>query len=157
MDYRLSTSFAELMVARAQLGDLDRFYPDFDNWFVNQVVPGVLLHRDPFVVAEDAGSLVGLAIARGGDRPKLRCIRVSEPYRGRGVGLHLLDRVLAAVDCDKPEVTVAEEMMATWAPILTNRYDFDLTVVHKGLYRRGKVEYAYNAPKGKSIPTPYGR
>lgn len=142
--YRQCSRLSEAFIARQQLMSLETLYPGFDTWFVNRVIPGIVAGADPMFIAEDAGSLVGIAIGKIGTQPKLRCVRVLPPYQNRGIGLHLIDRTLARLGADSPITTVAEEMVMTWARILTNRYGFALTHVHKGLYRPGKLEFVYN-------------
>ena len=151
ISYRRCTGLADAFIARYQLTDLETFYPGFDSWFVNRVIPGIVAGDDPFFIAEEHGKPIGLAIGKSGARPKLRCVRVLPLYQNRGIGLHLIDRVLRELDTDQQTVTVCEELFMTWARIFTNRYQFALTHVHKGAYRPGKLEFIYNTPASGSV------
>jgi GNAT superfamily N-acetyltransferase len=138
------------------LSPVSRFYPGFDEWFVNKVVPGIVVGDDAAFVAEDSGAIVGAAVARSGAAAKLRCVRVAEPWQGRGVALHLIDRALAFAGSDRPLCTAPEEMLHGLARILVNRYGFRLDRVEKGLYRPGRLEYCFNAAgTDPRVKTPY--
>ena len=88
-----------------------------------------------------------MGVAVGKNLPhekKLRCLRVAPEYRSRGIGHHLIERILVGVGCDKPLVTVPEEMMHDLARPFVNDFHFDLTFVERGLYRQGMLEYVFN-------------
>ena len=78
------------------------------------------------------------------DEIKLRCVRVLPEYQNRGTGLHLVDRMLTLLDCDKPHCTVAEEMFHSYSRAFINHFRFNLDEVTKGMYRPGKLEYIFN-------------
>lgn len=154
--YRLTARLVDAAQAHAVLAGLDRYYPGFDEWYVNKVIPGITLRGDPLLLAEDAGQIVGMAVGRTGPRPKVRCIRVIPAYAGRGLALHLMDRLLHRLGCDQPQLTVAEELLHDWARILVNRYGFQLSWTHKGRYRPGRLEYEFNGATPPALAvTPY--
>lgn len=147
MEYQRTNRLADLMVAKGLLESLEAYYPDFSHWYVNRCMPGVLVGTDLMFVAKDKQHLVGLALAkRTKDEVKLRCVRVLPEYQDRGVGLHLIDKTLRALNEDKPHCTVAEEMLHLYSRAFVNRYHFNLSDVDKGLYRKGKLEYVFNKP-----------
>ena len=47
-------------------------------------------------------------------------------------------------------------MINDYSRIFVNRYDFDLSHVYKGLYRKGKLEYEFNGGKTLTEKTLYG-
>lgn len=140
MEYEQTKRLADAMLAKGLLDSLGEHYPDFEHWYVNKCMPGV-------IVARDGGKMVGVALGKRRDSEvKLRCVRVAQDYQNKGTGLHLIDRMLRALDCDKPHCTVSEEMLHQYSRAFINRYGFDLTEVNKGLYRPSKLEYVFNAP-----------
>lgn len=141
--YKQVATLTETALALNVLRPISTYYPEFEYWYVNQVMPGVLVGSDVMIVAEDKARIVGVGIGRM-DNPKLRCIRVDPEYHAQGLGIHLIDKVLHAIDCDKPKCTVAEEMMHSFSRILINRFGFSLSKVDKGLYRRNRLEYIFN-------------
>lgn len=144
INYRNITDPMEALRLLPFLQGLDRFYPDIIFWYVNRVIPNMTLGNDPVLIAEDHDQIVGLGIGRVGDRPKLRCIRVAPSYQNRGVGLHLIDRLLKRLDCDRPVTTVAPELIHDWSRVLVNRYEFTLDHVSKGRFRPRQLEYEFN-------------
>ncbi len=144
IDYQTTTKLSDAILARVMLRGLESYYPDFDYWFVNKCIPGIVLGNDTLIVAREHGQIVGVALGKKAEETKLRCVRVMPDYQNKGVGLHLIDRTLKQLDCDKPLVTVSEEMLHLYSRAFINRYHFDLTQVDKGLYRRGKLEYIFN-------------
>jgi GNAT superfamily N-acetyltransferase len=149
VEYVQSRRLVDAFFAQRLLSGLENHYPDFGHWFVNRCMPGIVAGDDLMILAKEHGRVVGVALGKRGDaETKLRCVRVSPELQSRGVGLHLIDRMLRALDCDKPHCTVSEEMLHLYSRAFVNRYGFDLSSVDKGLYRPGKLEYIFNRPLG---------
>ena len=145
MQYRQTHAFMEALHALPFLKSLEPLYPGFESWYINQVVPGVTLGSDVLMLAEDQGHVVGIALGKANQHEtKLRCVRVLPEYQNQGVGIRLIDRMLDALECEKPHCTVAEEMLHNYSRALVNRYGFALSQVDKGKYRPGKLEYVFN-------------
>ena len=138
------TSIPELYHSYTLLQPISRLYPNFSDWFFDKVIPGVILGKDKVILLEKNNEIAGISIIKKGDENKLRCVRVSEKYQRTGLGLYLIDESLKQLDCAKPVVSVAEEMMHDFSRMFINRYDFDLSHVYNGLYRKGKLEYEFN-------------
>lgn len=145
MQFEKSDSFVQAFMALPLLRSLDGLYPGFESWFINQVVPGVVLGNDVLLLAKDGARVAGIALGKKTPREtKLRCVRVLPDYQQTGLGIRLIDRMLDELESDKPSCTVAEELMHTYARPFVNRYGFSLSSVDKGRYRQGKLEYAFN-------------
>jgi len=127
------------------LRSLDAYYPDFQDWYINTVAPGVVTGTDMLLVAREGERLVGVALGkRTRTETKLRCVRVLPEFQNTGLGLRLIDRALQELECEKPHCTVAEEMLHLYSRVFVNRYGFSLDAVEKGVYRPGKLEYRFN-------------
>lgn len=145
MHIEQGNSFVQAFQALPLMRSLDDLYPGFEYWYVNTVVPGVVLGRDQLLIAKDAGRIVGVALGkRSEEETKLRCVRVLPEFENRGLGIRLIDRMIDVLECDKPHCTVAEEMLHQYSRAFVQRYGFALTAVDKGRYRRGRLEYAFN-------------
>lgn len=144
LDFRTPNSIADIYAAFGVLQPISNFYPEFNSWFWDKVVPGVILGDDKIIMAEKRGELVGISLIKNGPEKKLRAIRINEKFQGTGAGLYLIDESLRLLDTDKPVATVAEEMIHDYSRIFVERYDFVLSRVHKGMYRQGKLEYSFN-------------
>lgn len=143
--YEKTSRLADAMLAKVMLSGLENFYPDFGYWYVNQCMPGILAGRDTLIVAREHHQVIGVALGKKSeDETKLRCIRVLPQYQQRGVGIHLIDKSLLALDCDKSLCTVSEEMIHQYSRPFVNRFNFELSSVDRGVYRRNKLEYVFN-------------
>jgi GNAT superfamily N-acetyltransferase len=128
-------------MAKNLMDSLENYYPDFQYWFTNKCLPGILVGSDVLIVAREHNQVVGAALGKKSkDEVKLRCISVLPSHQNRGTGLHLIDRMLHLLDEDKPLCTVSEEMLHLYSRAFINRYQFDLASVEKGMYRKGKWE-----------------
>jgi len=155
ISYRISKSLFDCYKAFELTSGLDVFYPDFNDWYWNKVVPSTMTGDSEVILAEHLDQVVGVALVKRGEEPKLRCLRVRPEYVGRGVGVHLIDRSLKQLGCDKPMVTVPEEKINELSRIMVNRFDFDLSHVDRGLYRPGKLEYQFNGKANQRLKSPY--
>lgn len=143
--YQKTRSLTDLAMTKQLLAGLDQLYPDFEYWYVNNCMPGILMGTDVLMVARDKLQVVGAALGKKGDETKLRCVRVLPEYQNRGVGIHLVEKMLVSLDKDKPHCTVAEEMLHDFSRPFINLFKFELSSVEKGLYRKGKLEYIFNS------------
>ena len=155
ISYRTSKSIFDCYRAYELTSGIDTFYPDFKDWFWNKVVPSTITGDSEIILAEEHDQVIGIAMVKQGQTPKIRCLRVRTEYAGRGVGIHLIDRSLKLLDCDKPEVTVPEEKIHELSRILVNRFSFDLKHVDRGLYRPGKLEYQFNGMSDQRLKSLY--
>lgn len=153
--FRRASTLVDFHRVYGLLGSLDNYYPDFGTWYWSRAVPDVLHGPGAAILAEERGDVVGVALGRSGADAKLRCIRVAPEAAGHGLACHLIDRLLVAIDADRPEFTVPEELIHSYARIMVNRYSFDLRYVERGLYRPGKLEYQFNGLTDHRTPGPF--
>jgi len=156
MVFRNPSSLTELYSAFNILKPLSELYPDFNNWYWDKVVPGIINGSDKMILAENKSGLVGISIVKDSfAEKKLRALRISDKYQRKGYGLYLIDESLKQLGSSKPVVSVAEEMINDYSRIFINRYDFDMTHVYKGLYRKDKLEYEFNGLKNLNNKSVY--
>lgn len=145
IEYHVTKNFMEAWLAMPMLDGLTELYPGFRDWYINKVIPGLVMSNDLLIVARDNGRLIGVSLGKKSeDETKLRCVRVLPEYQNKGVGLHLIERQLVQLGDDKPHCTVAEEMFHMYSRAFVNHFGFDLTKVEKGMYRPNKLEYIFN-------------
>lgn len=145
IEYVYGSTLVDTLLAKNLLNGLEQLYPEFEYWYTNKAMPDILLGNTKLILAKDNGIVVGVGIGKKDEEEtKLRCIRVAPEYKNKGIGIRLIERSLRLLDCDKPVCTVAEEMMHDFSRAFVNEFQFDLTRVEKGLYRRGKLEYVFN-------------
>lgn len=112
---------------------------------MNKIIPDVQTGTGLLLLAEEHDQIIGIGIGKKtATETKLRCLRVIPSYQHRGIGQQLIDRMLKKLDCDKPLVTVAHDMIHNYARPFVNYYHFELTEVQKGTYIKDKLEYVFN-------------
>lgn len=144
VEIRKLKTLEELRLLTPSLLTLDQYYPNIDSWYRNKVLSDPANESNLAIGAFVGGDLVGFVLAKKAEETKLRCVRVNPQCQNTGLGLRLLERAMDALECDKPLVTVSEELLGHYSRIFVNRYGYDLNEVVKGAYRRGKLEYVFN-------------
>lgn len=144
LEFRNPNSIPDLYSVFKTVQPISQFYPGFNSWYWDKVVPGIQLANDKIIIAEKNGELVGVAILKDSEEKKLRALRITEKFQKSGAGLFLIDQCLKELKSDKPIATVPEEMFHQYSRIFVEKYGFELNRVHKGMYRPGKLEYSFN-------------
>lgn len=145
MDFRYAESYVDLYTTYNIITKLEESYPDFNSWYWNKVVPGVVLGNDKIIIGSIKDEVVGVSILKdNGHEKKIRALRIEDRFQKRGYGIGMIDKSLEELMCDKPLVSVSQDLLHHYSRIFINRYDFDMTYVHKGLYHRDKLEYQFN-------------
>lgn len=144
MTFRTPGSIPELHGCFQLLKPISKLYPDFNDWYWNKVVPGIIIGNDKIILAEKNSEIIGVSIIKNGDEKKLRALRIIDKYQSQGYGMYLIDESLRQLNTDKPLVSVAEEMINEYSRAFINRYNFNMTHVYKDLYRKGHLEYEFN-------------
>jgi GNAT superfamily N-acetyltransferase len=143
--YDSSQGLTDIAMAYTLLESLQNQYPDFGHWYVNKCMPGILVGEDKLLVVREHHRIIGVALGKKTpDEVKLRCVRVLLEYENKGIGIHLVEKMLKLLDKDKPACTVSQEMLHLFSRAFINHFNFELTRVSKGQYRPGKLEYLFN-------------
>jgi len=141
-------SISELYQVFKFLKPISQYYPNFHNWYWDNVIPGTILTTDKIIVIKNKYNLIGVSIVKDTqNEKKIRTLRIAPKYQNAGISLSLIDKSLEVLKTDKPVASVAEELFHDYARIFINKYNFELTHVYKGIYRKGKLEYEFNGTK----------
>ena len=125
--------------------NLREFYPDFDVWLNNKVIPDLELGDRAILTEYRDGHLAGFAIIKDdGAEKKLCCLRIIKQFQNsRGMGVRLFERAFEELSCEKPLLSVAEEHVLPYSRMF-KYFGFEHSVRYSDIYRIGKDEYAYN-------------
>lgn len=128
------------------LANLDVYYPSISTWFTQSFLQGLSDGKNVLLAARDPnGRLEGVALGKKTvSEVKIQCVRVADASANSGLGIALMDRMMGALECEKPVATVSEEMLHLYSRIFVKRYGFSLDDVVKGAYRNRKLEYYFN-------------
>jgi GNAT superfamily N-acetyltransferase len=126
------------------LDQLSAFYPKFSSWYQDKVVPGILAGTRRILVRRIDGNLAAIAIVKLTDEEKkLCCLRVLPNYQGTGVGIKLFEDAFAALETDRPLLSVAEEQIPRFKRVF-DHFGFELSERYRDIYRPNKDEYSFN-------------
>jgi len=119
-----------------------KYYPNFDRWYFNNVIPSILIGDKEFVFEIKNEKIVGVAIIKHSEK-KLCHLSIFNEYRNRGYGLSLFEKVFEKLDTKKPYLTVSEEKYVEFKKLF-DYYGFKLSYIQIGAYRKNKIEYFFN-------------
>lgn len=164
MNYTLSNTknIAEIIEVFDLIKDLNQYYPKFNSWYWDKVIPGVYTGNDKIIIAKQKHEIIGISIIKknnenSNSENKLRALRIIPRLQNKGTSLimKLIDESFKQLDDPIPVFSIAEEMMKDMSRILVNRYGADLTQVYNSLYRKGKIEYGFNEKNHLRYKTKY--
>jgi len=124
------------------IADASVYYPDFNFWYKEKVIPGIINRTRDLIMEYRDGIIAGISIVKHEEK-KLCTLRVLDPYLNKGIGLKLFDSCFSVLETEKPFLTVSEEKLPEFEKLF-KYYGFKLTSIHKDLYRKNKIEYFYN-------------
>lgn len=123
---------------------VEGFYPAFDAWFRNRVIPGVASEERFCLGAFSRRALVGVAIGKACDRERKLCtLWVHPSHRRRGIGGALGTAAFERLGTRFPVFTIPEETLAEFTGLL-RRWDFRPSAVETDLHRPGSREHSFN-------------
>jgi hypothetical protein len=134
------------------LKDLEKSYPDFDNWFYKTVAPEVKKRtgeREIIIVLSHFGKcvkqiLTGIAILKKTPYEKKICaFRVHENYRFQGIGSELFEKCFEFLETRTPVITISSDRMSMFKHHI-DKYNFVEKEILKDYYVKGSTEYVYN-------------
>jgi GNAT superfamily N-acetyltransferase len=129
--------------AYPRLAHLDGTYPEFALWFWTKCAPGVANGtRKIFAIRSDSDYAIVIAKKALTER-KLCTVFVSKGFENRGIGTRLIESALGWLECRKPLLTVPEERLPRFEPILA-RIGFSLSGIMDSCYRPGAREFIFN-------------
>jgi len=128
-----------------KISSANKYYPDFKNWYYNNVIPSIIDGDKEFIFELRNNKLVGIAIIKHSEK-KLCHLSIFEEYKNRGYGLKLFEQSFRKLETKQPYLTVSEEKYIEFKKIF-NYYGFELSYTRRNTYRNNKIEYYFNAKK----------
>ncbi|RWY79146.1 hypothetical protein EHI46_00175 [Rhizobium leguminosarum] len=134
----------EVAEVYTRLQHLDAYYPDFERWYWQSVVPGLLDGTRTIRAIRSRDRVLAVLIAKKTDEERKLCtLWVDEIYAGKGLGVRLINEGRQWVGSNTPLASVPEERMGELSGIL-GRMGFVVTEALESFYRPGKTEYVFN-------------
>lgn len=119
-------------------------YKDYHDWYYEKMINGINTPKRNILLAINNGDIVGIIFLKKDiDEKKVCTIYVKKDFRKLGIGSILMEEGLKWLDTDKPLVTVADDRLEEFLP-LVRKYKFNLDRIIPNLYRLGHNEYIFN-------------
>lgn len=119
------------------------YYPNGAEWLCTKVFSDNS-NRLLLISQLPDGLVNGFSILKNDDFEKKICtLFVSPDFRGNGIGTALLNRSLDLLGCDKPLITVSDDLLLSFIPLLSH-YGFENVASYTDRYRDGHIEYSFN-------------
>lgn len=131
-------------------------YPKFKEWYFNKVVYDILNNKNRrlIILKEINSEIAGISILKqDGSENKICNLRITDKYKGIGLGYELLSQSVDILECDKPYITVSSKRIHEFNKLLNN-FDFKLSYIYNNYYQKGETEYFFNAPYDPVIDQP---
>lgn len=156
MKYRY---FSQLSVAEqlpyqsklyAFLRDLNHQYPDFRRWYLNLFrYDGALNDGREIIFCETVyHQIAGIIILKKtDDESKICTLRVSELFRGEGIGTKLVELGINWLKCEHPLITVSRKLYPQYRNLF-RYYGFRQEEKKWGYYSILNSEYVFNGTLG---------
>lgn len=117
----IAISSADVVEAYKTLRFLESYYPDFEHWYWQKVVPGLLDSTRILHLEKERGRIVGLMIAKNEpDEKKLCTLWVDRQYTKSGLGSKLVGISKSWLKSDSPVASVPEEKLAEFQGLLAS-------------------------------------
>lgn len=141
IEFLFSSSIIELKSIFNLLEEIKEFYPNFQFWFYNKLIPDIILNDDKIILMKIKNEIIGISIIKKSEN-KIRTLFILEKYRNKGYIKILFIKTLEFLN-EKPFCSVPEEFIDFYQKLF-NKYNFKLTQILKDYYRKGKIEYVFN-------------
>lgn len=120
------------------------YYPEFEKWYFNKVVPNILNAQREIICLTRNNKIASISIIKNTPEEKKLCtLRVISDFQNRGIGIKAFEASFDTLGTDKPFLTVSEEKLPEFQRVF-DYYGFKLTSIHNNLYRKDKKEYFFN-------------
>lgn len=119
-------------------------YPDFDEWLLDKVIPGIYSGERTAVVELRDSAVAGLLIVKHTDNERKLCtLRVRPDFECRGLGVRLFEAAFELLGTDRPLLSISEPSIPKFARLLTH-FGFSKEAVYGGRYLPHVNEISYN-------------
>ena len=129
------------------LRDLDEYYPNFREWYLNTVYKEIEQRngkREILILVSEQNEIIGISILKKTDNEKKICaFRIREDYRKQGIGRVLFEESFKWLGTRKPLISISEFHIRAFEYYI-KEYDFQLVQELKGYYKKSIIEYVYN-------------
>lgn len=133
-----------LQCIAADAGFLRSSYPNFDDWFMTRVLPGIYTGERTLIIEERGSTVVGLLILKHTANEKKLCtLRVRPEFENRGLGVRLFETAFERLGTERPLLSISESTLPKFFRVFKH-FGFAQVGAYRGLYLPHVHEFSYN-------------
>lgn len=119
-------------------------YPEFQLWFEEKVLPGLLVAERSIIVETRNSQIAGFAILKHNhEESKICTLRVRDDYANTGIGIRLFEKSFDLLETSSPLLSVSDEMYPKFNKIF-RYFGFSHEETYHELYRPKVAELSFN-------------
>lgn len=119
-------------------------YPDFDQWLLRKVIPGIYSGERTALVELRGSSVAGLLIVKHSHAERKLCtLRVRPAFESKGLGVRLFETAFDLLGTDRPLLSVSEPTVPKFSRLFSH-FGFSKEAVYGGRYLQHVDEFSYN-------------
>lgn len=122
------------------LQSLTKDYPNFDRWWMQKVVPDLIVGNRTIIIVHSHIEICGISVLKhDGLEKKICCLKVHENLTRHGVGRYLFEKSFEILNTERPLLTISEINYPQFSRLFS-RYGMTVVDQQYGLYQNGMVE-----------------
>lgn len=124
---------------------LNELYPGYKDWFYNKQIKGCLKQdRNIIFVKNISGKIIAVScLKKDNEERKICTFFVMDEYNNQGIGNILMKASIGYLETTKPLITLTEDKVLMFKKMIT-KYNWQLTEVLSGIYKKEKKEFCFN-------------
>lgn len=113
--------------------NIENIYPEVEHWYINKVIPRVMLEKDiVLVIYSPENEVAGFAIAKNNkEEKKLCCLIIMPDYQGRGYAIKLIKKIQKELNEEKLHCSVSEDLLPLYLKIFINHFKWAIDEVQE--------------------------
>ena len=132
------------------ISPIESLYPNLSKWYEEVFVPGLIRRERSCLLAIENRELIGcVLLKKNAEEKKISTLFVRPDYRKKGIGKTLLSMALNDLRTGA-SLSVSEENLSCMKPLL-QEFNFSLSEVKEGFYRKGKKEYFFRQGENRIV------
>lgn len=127
-----------------ELEHFNRLYPEFEKWYSEKVIKGLVMGERIIQVSLKDGKPSGYIILKNTKEEKKLCtLRVKEEFNNSGLGVKLFIDAFEILETETPLLSVSDVMLNKYDRIF-DYFGFEKVEEYSGLYLPKNTEISYN-------------
>jgi predicted GNAT family N-acyltransferase len=119
-------------------------YPEFDNWLLGKVVPGLHTGERTILVEQRGSETAGVLVLKHSAKERKLCtLRVRPSFEATGLGVRLFEKAFEVLGTERPLLSVSETTQPKFVRLFEH-FGFLRQGSYEGLYVPMVHEFSYN-------------